>query len=473
MCLSPRLRPNPYYGVSVLNVKNGRFNRLHDTRSRYIYTPCGVCPECRHQRQLHYAQRNSLIGCSCYQYFVTLTYCPAALPYVSICGKKFYFADYEDIKLMFKRLRNCFSYKFKYLVCSEFGKKNHRPHFHMIISVPYEKFDIVEALSIESELRTKIFDCWCFNASRSRKHPVYCPNTVYAQKIIRGKLYFNYDCHYIDPSATRQGGEDVSYYTTKYTVKYDKFVSRFKFSLKQLCDSFDVAEIAQLPVGSIVFSKNSVNHLSILNKYSHCSIFYVLWRILAPKVCSSKDFLFLNSDDADTRSSCVRDKVVSLVKSMLCYSVNNNLDRPTFFSPNSGKGSSMSYSLFSQFATLEQFEFFKFNNSFDDVDSLFISDKDATSEGLRREVKYSLTDKIMSDSYGCDVCIDDVDLDLPTIESYYSDNSFITDEFGTFSVISDTTKDIDDSLTRSLLFDEFLEGNIDLQKLLNYVQKNS
>lgn len=406
MCLSPRLQRNPYYGYSSRGdfhrgEGNSRYVRLHDTRSQYIYVPCHTCAECLHSRQSHFAQFSSLLSPHSYQYFITLTYQNKALPFVKICDEIFYFPDYQDVKLLFKRIRKIFHYDFRYLVCSEFGSHTHRPHFHILLSViPPNPLSSVEALNIESWLRENILSNWKTLIGGSKRSPLFLQNTVYREKYSNGKLYRNYDCHYIDPSLSKEGNNDVAYYVTKYTTKYDSYVYDLKRRLYAVCDSISpdspIRDVAHLR-DYVSFSKNSQFYQKIFDKYSSYDLFSVLWRYVAPKVVTSKDYLLQKSMPSIYLS------IESVVKNYISISIFNSSEHPQFFSRYSGKSSKMDYELFRRFATLEQFEYFCHLNAFDDVDSLTISEDDYTSSSLNRVYKYANIDKIMSLRYGDDV----------------------------------------------------------------------
>ena len=90
----------------------------------YVEIPCGKCDACVEQRTKSWAIRCCL---EAGQYedncFLTLTYSPKCLPYVS---KK-------DIFKFIKRLRNKFGAGIRYYGVFEYGSQNDRPHFHIIL----------------------------------------------------------------------------------------------------------------------------------------------------------------------------------------------------------------------------------------------------------------------------------------------------------------------------------------------------
>ena len=109
---------------------------LHD-----IEIPCGKCDECllKHARmwQVRCSHEAMYHTQMC---FLTLTYNTAHLPTNNGVPTVFY----PDIQLFFKRLRSALHYQFKigklkkepkirYFLCTEYGGKTKRPHFHVIL----------------------------------------------------------------------------------------------------------------------------------------------------------------------------------------------------------------------------------------------------------------------------------------------------------------------------------------------------
>ena len=105
------------------------------TRERfplYLEVPCGHCDCCKMSKINSLVERCRM-ECQCYDsypWFVTLTYddehCPSSGVLV------------DDVQKFFKRLRinlerSGFDYKLRYIVCGEYGKNTHRPHYHAII----------------------------------------------------------------------------------------------------------------------------------------------------------------------------------------------------------------------------------------------------------------------------------------------------------------------------------------------------
>lgn len=103
-----------------------------------IQVPCGKCAECLKTKQNDYMVRiyeeMMQVNKSC---FVTLTYAPANVPYFLYEGKKYLTVWKKDITDWLKRLRTNYERKtgktgLRFFLCSEYGPKTHRPHYHAI-----------------------------------------------------------------------------------------------------------------------------------------------------------------------------------------------------------------------------------------------------------------------------------------------------------------------------------------------------
>lgn len=122
------------YPVSLDKVINGKHH--------IIYVPCGKCAWCcRQKRNEWFVRFVEETKQNLFVRFVTLDYDDVHLPYnVNVeTGQLFPTVCKRDIQLYHKRLRN--DYKFRYFLVSEYGKKNHRPHYHAIywsnVKIPY------------------------------------------------------------------------------------------------------------------------------------------------------------------------------------------------------------------------------------------------------------------------------------------------------------------------------------------------
>ena len=131
------------------------------------------------------------------------------------------YADIHHLQLMFKRMRdnNTIGRNFKYLAVSERGTSRGRPHFHVLFFIPKQKGDSVATCeTINERLKDMLLHYWSTNVG-TRKNPVYERNFTYKQRWIDGRLYRNFDCHYVNPLLTTEGVANVAYYVTKYIFK--------------------------------------------------------------------------------------------------------------------------------------------------------------------------------------------------------------------------------------------------------------
>lgn len=197
MCLQPVKLPNNYFGS-----QNFYHMVSKDVDKKYILVPCGHCPECIAMKQGQYAQRMEIESKYNHFFFATLTYDNKHLPTLAVdipvftqkakdeVNKKnpnlfdfhaeeflegtkdvqdlgpatdadvdkylmdngyidsyktieIRYADIHHLQLLFKRMRdnNTLGRTFRYLAVSERGKKNGRPHFHILFLVPKQEND--------------------------------------------------------------------------------------------------------------------------------------------------------------------------------------------------------------------------------------------------------------------------------------------------------------------------------------------
>lgn len=145
----------------------------------------------------------------------------------------FAYADIHDLQLMLKNVRdNLDEYPelngrtLRYAAVSELGKQNGRPHFHVLflLETRPDDFDANGApvratlRSLEIQLRNCVKKYWAENIG-TRKNPVYKPRFKYARRWSFGKVYTNYDLHWVDPSLTSGQTSNVAYYVSKYMMK--------------------------------------------------------------------------------------------------------------------------------------------------------------------------------------------------------------------------------------------------------------
>lgn len=250
MCLSPFTVPNPYYGHDP----SKGFNYLHDCVSQQMTVPCGHCPVCIALKQSYFVQRCQCENFGNYLYFVTLTYNNKSIRKLNVNGYSLKYADFRDIRLMFKRIRNnnLFGRPFRFWCVSEYGGEKHRPHFHMIISIPkYDTDNKHSPFLLEKKLHDVILSNWVRNVG-SRRKPVYVPLCTYIVTP-KGRTF---DCHFIRSEATKEGEADVAFYVSKYMCKYSKYVDSLHSALKLNMDPEEFSEVWKLLKPRSVQSRN-------------------------------------------------------------------------------------------------------------------------------------------------------------------------------------------------------------------------
>lgn len=95
---------------------------------RVVTVSCGKCLECVRQKSIEWAFR-ILDEASQYKdnCFVTLTYNEKHLPVDNSVSRR-------EVQLFVKRLRKALApVRIRFFACGEYGKKNSRPHYHLII----------------------------------------------------------------------------------------------------------------------------------------------------------------------------------------------------------------------------------------------------------------------------------------------------------------------------------------------------
>lgn len=76
-----------------------------------------------------------------------------------------------------------------------------------------------------------VFDEWRRNYGSTRA-PIWKPLFTYHQKYRHGKLYRNFDLHYVVPHSTEHGSDDVAFYCSKYLLKPCERENRLQKALK-------------------------------------------------------------------------------------------------------------------------------------------------------------------------------------------------------------------------------------------------
>lgn len=236
MCLTPSVIKNPNFGSGTA----GTFYK--DCTSQYLTVPCGVCRECIANKQMQLVQRVQMESKLCHLFFCTLTYNDDMIPRLTTStGVEIKYADFHDLQNFFKlaRKKDYFGRPFKYAAVSERGSRRGRPHFHLIFALPkYSSDDYMDIMNLEHRLFEVIKDNWVRNVAVNKngkpnnRSPKYVPLFTYAHKFKAGKLFSNYDLHYITPSMQSDGVADVGFYVMKYMLKPSPREVRLQRALK-------------------------------------------------------------------------------------------------------------------------------------------------------------------------------------------------------------------------------------------------
>lgn len=264
MCTKLTSIPNPNY-----NSKNPLTRRLKDTTSQRIWIKCGHCDECIKEKQIDMIQRIQMEAEGSYLFMVMLSYNERNIPKTKASdGHTFKHVDYEHIKNMMKRVRKrkYIDRDIRYIFTSEYGGKKHRPHYHGIIIVPKEEGDTPWVpINLEYTLRNCILKEWTINKGTNRK-PIYDNLLDFKSILKRGKVYSNYDLHYIVPD---RNGENIqaAFYVLKYLMKEDKYTRALHYAIKAN------------------YTRNIINDKGDIEPE-----WQYLWRILKPKWSKSEGF---------------------------------------------------------------------------------------------------------------------------------------------------------------------------------------
>lgn len=290
MCTNPIKIHNPFYEGDRLGVapEHARFVSAQPT----IEVPCGQCPDCLRSKTRQFIQRASIESLTSHVFNVTLTYDNEHLPVarfkdtINNCFVNVPYSDYTHIQNLVKRLR-CAGLpqdrQFRYFVVSEFGKKRHRPHFHLLLFVARVANETPEQLQ---ELCIWLYDhikeFWAINRGSTRI-PVYEPLFTYHSKMFRGKLYRNYDCKLVTPLVATEHGKqaitDLNQYLSQDNDPYSVVAYLCKYLNKSDQTSRELARF---------FNKNSYLDVDeVLIPRVHLG---KLYRILATTRQCSKHF---------------------------------------------------------------------------------------------------------------------------------------------------------------------------------------
>lgn len=133
----------------------------------FQYVPCGRCVYCRHSKQVDLINRATLESAtwSCPPIAITLTYREKDLPCVKVGNQRCCVGElrYKDIQDFMKRLRSSWDrrgvkHDVRYLVAGEYGHKNGRCHWHMILfNNPYNCDELQPEFQL---LKHDVFKAW-------------------------------------------------------------------------------------------------------------------------------------------------------------------------------------------------------------------------------------------------------------------------------------------------------------------------
>lgn len=241
-CDNPTLIINPYYKKDP----SKGLNFLHDCSSQYIRVPCNHCPSCIATKQMYLLQRFYMESLDSYVFFSTLTYDDAHLPTLDVNGFNICYANFKHFTDMIKRIRkgNLFTRPFSYFAVSELGSKRGRPHFHALFHLPkYDNDTSYTPYNLEKVLYDVLFSQWKVKVSLSDKLPVYEPLFTFASKFIHGRIYSNFDLHYIKPSLGTLTSDSVAFYVMKYLLKSSTRERRLQQALKLNLEPFEYNEV--------------------------------------------------------------------------------------------------------------------------------------------------------------------------------------------------------------------------------------
>lgn len=257
------------------------------------YVRCGKCELCSNSRRYDVVRRAE-VASYCYDvppYFFTLTYKPECLP-------PYHELQYRDVQLFFKRFRklmhsNGWRTDFKYIVAGEYGAKNGRPHYHVILYnnpmgasefKPYLECDLAWYL-----WRAWQKDEWFVFKSRRNFGQCYGNTGAYVAKYIGKKSPFELEltpggrprhASFVRCSANlgKAFFDDVKdYYRNSFTNEVE-LVSpvdgRYKksYMTSSQLRYFHPSPLAQLPSSVVDAYKSLLNSVQVLASLGYCSV---------------------------------------------------------------------------------------------------------------------------------------------------------------------------------------------------------
>lgn len=235
MCDTPTLIPNPNYGKNPIA---GSVYSVKDVSHRFLKVPCGHCASCIALKQIYLVQRVRMEAIKNQLFMCTLTYNNEMIPTITTStGYDIRYADVKDVQNLIKRLRvhNLLGVSFRTFSVSEFGSKKGRPHFHILFLVPKSECPTFsDCMNLQAKMWKVILSEWKRNVNKSRsRYAIYKPLCTYKECYRRGKLYRNYDLHYLIPDLSN--GVNLTapaFYVLKYMLKPSTREVRLQQALK-------------------------------------------------------------------------------------------------------------------------------------------------------------------------------------------------------------------------------------------------
>lgn len=191
-----------------IKIKNPRLNYTPDA-PKFIYVNCGKCEECRAQQRAEWFVR----GYAMYMdkrfkshFMATLTYSNDNLPwfYDDETGFETPCFNKKHIQNFMKLFRTNIERRFKlnadgikYFCVSEFGSDTHRPHYHIILDIPF--------LMSEDEFREMATKSWAHGFVGCSKNHGFA---------IKSTKAYEYSVKYIS--------KDMGYYSSQIGKYLDK-----------------------------------------------------------------------------------------------------------------------------------------------------------------------------------------------------------------------------------------------------------
>lgn len=226
------VKPETEKTYYVANIHTGQVFPL------YIKVPCGHCVLCRNNKANSIVQRCNMetVSYGHIPWFVTLTYNSNHLPHS---------VEKRDVQLFFKRLRKyCESIgidsNFRYLLVSEYGKRNNRPHYHFILwGFPNMDFRV---------LRSYIRRAWSVESLDSDGKRIPLRHTKMLKDGFRTKNYYKRESFGFVKVLPMSSGCPA--YLVKYLMK--QFVTSSNLELKPC---FMLASIKNGGIGSAFIEK--------------------------------------------------------------------------------------------------------------------------------------------------------------------------------------------------------------------------